>query len=162
MSTCTQTITKCWLYTGSFYGNGYGRIYDEQKEKLAHRIAYEVFVGPIPDGMVVDHMCRNKLCLNPKHLDAVTQGENAMRGIWEMSGTSRKDCCSRGHEYSGDNVRITPLGVRKCMICKRRNEKEYYDKNRDMVLGAKALRAREAYARKKGGDVQNRNNRKHP
>ena len=74
---------SCWLWEGSCFANGYG-YFDNQK---AHRVSYEFFIGPFPVGLVTDHLCRNKVCVNPSHLEAVTQRENAWRGkLREMHG----------------------------------------------------------------------------
>lgn len=73
---------SCWLWIGPFYRNGYGifRLNDPRRTVLAHRLAYELAVGPIPEEMVIDHLCRNKACVRPAHLDPVPQGVNVRRG----------------------------------------------------------------------------------
>jgi hypothetical protein len=73
----------CWEWTGFRLDSGYGRFMDAKRGVLyAHRVAYELSVGPIAPGLVVDHTCRNPSCVNPKHLDAVTQQENVRRSFW--------------------------------------------------------------------------------
>jgi hypothetical protein len=90
---------------------------------------YEAVYGPIPEGMVIDHMCRNRACMNPTHLEPVTISENIRRGDtggWEK----RKTECHRGHPYAGDNLYVTPTGKRQCKKCrvinwKNRKVREY-------------------------------------
>jgi hypothetical protein len=87
-----------------------------------HRVSYEAFVGPIPDGFVIDHLCRNRRCVNPAHLEAVTQAENARRRGW------KRTICLRGHPFEGNNIKVFADGRRTCRICndawfKNRNER---------------------------------------
>lgn len=71
---------ECWVWAGRMNRNDYGRIYHEGDERMAHRVAYEAFKGPIPDGMLLDHLCRTRCCVNPNHLEPVTHSENTLRG----------------------------------------------------------------------------------
>lgn len=75
-----DTSTGCWLWAGASNPEGYGRIWVEDRLGYTHRVAYEAFVGPIPDGYDIDHLCRNRGCCNPDHLEAVTRRTNLLRG----------------------------------------------------------------------------------
>jgi len=103
----------CWLWHGATNKRGYGFLVWCDKFAYAHRVSYEIFVGPIPAGFQVDHLCRVTNCVNPFHLEAVTQTENARR--------TRQTHCKYGHPLSGDNLRVYPDGRRKCVACNRRN-----------------------------------------
>lgn len=81
----------CWIYNGSSLSSGYGVFYYQSAGLMAHRISYQLLVGEIPDGLVLDHLCRNKLCINPEHLEPVKQGENARR--W-FKGYKHCETCS--------------------------------------------------------------------
>lgn len=105
----------CWLWTGGFFADGgYGQ-FRYGKETRAHRVAYVIFVGPIPAGLVIDHLCGVKACVRPSHLEAVTQGENVRRA------SARKTHCPQGHPYSGANLYVNPnSGHRLCRCCMRK------------------------------------------
>lgn len=90
----------CWEWTGAIDRNGYGRIRVNGKLDRAHRASYETHVGQIPDGLHIDHLCRNRRCLNPDHLEPVTPAENVRRGEGHGSETH----CPEGHPYAGDNL----------------------------------------------------------
>lgn len=108
----------CWMWIGSDSGyGGYGSFYYKERLTRAHRAAYDMFVGPIPDGLTIDHLCRVPCCVNPKHLEAVTQRENNMRSPTVVSAlNARKTHCPKGHEYSEQNLRRAKYG-RMCRIC---------------------------------------------
>ena len=100
---------ECWLWTATKIGpDGHkaGAIRWHGKTRYAHRIIYEAFVSPIPNHLEIDHLCRNRLCVNPKHLEAVTHQVNVQRGmlpvIWWLRQTS-KTHCPQGHPYKGSN-----------------------------------------------------------
>ncbi len=87
---------------------------------MAHRFAYENLVGPVPTGLLLDHRCRNKSCVNPDHLDPVTSGENTRRGVLSfVTSIRRKTHCLRGHEYTRENTYTDPAGGRRCNQCRR-------------------------------------------
>lgn len=112
----------CWLWTGpSFvtHGNTYGLIYGVGNPKgyLAHRYFYEMLVNPIPKGMVIDHLCRNGLCVNPEHLEPVTNEENILRGEGACAKNAQKVFCKRGHLLNEENTYNRKNGRRDCKIC---------------------------------------------
>lgn len=104
---------SCWVWDGAIQGAGYGTAWDKRirKIKLAHRLVYELLVGPIPDGLTLDHLCRNRACVNPEHLEPVSMKENVLRGISPSAQKARQVLCIRGHELVA-----TPKG-RRCFIC---------------------------------------------
>lgn len=111
-------VESCWEWTGP-RSNGYGRIRAAGRNMLAHRYAYELRKGPIPADLTVDHLCRNRGCVNPDHMELVPNVENVMRGESLHAANARKTHCKRGHELVGDNLRIRPDGTRKCRACER-------------------------------------------
>lgn len=107
----------CWVW---ITGNGdYGRIRVGAEVKIAHRVAYELFVGPIPAGMQIDHLCRNRSCVNPSHLEPVTNRENTLRGVGFAAVNASKTECDHGHDYTPENTYVTPDGSRQCRECRR-------------------------------------------
>jgi HNH endonuclease len=119
--------TGCWDWLGSKYLNGYGSFRrggpGGGQQAPAHRIAYELFKGPIPDGLTIDHACRNRGCVNPAHLEAMPIRENTLRGIGPTAQNARKTRCDRGHPLEGENLRVNCRGDRVCVACARDRER---------------------------------------
>jgi hypothetical protein len=109
----------CWPWAGTLHQWGYGRFHLNGGNRNAHRVAWVMENGPIPEGLYIDHLCRNRKCVNPEHLEAVTNRENILRGTAPAALNSRKRVCLRGHEYTDDNTYVTPTGARKCRTCER-------------------------------------------
>lgn len=112
--------TGCWLWTGSADNKGYGRLKGAANKYVkAHRLSYERHVGPIAPGLVLDHLCRVKSCVNPAHLEPVSSGENTRRGTLFASPTlnKHKTHCVRGHAFSSRNTYRNTQGRRKCRKC---------------------------------------------
>ena len=107
----------CWLFQGHLDRSGYGRIGHGRKALGAHRVAYELFSGPLIPGLVIDHLCRVRSCVNPDHMEQVTSEENLARGTGYGPWRTR---CKNGHEYTAENTYITPdRQVRVCRVCNR-------------------------------------------
>lgn len=121
--------TECWDWTSYKYWNGYGMFWDGKKQVRAHRWSHEHFVGPIPDGLVIDHLCRNRLCVNPKHLEPVTQRENLLRGDTIPAIHAAKTHCKRGHEFTEKNTFIN-LSKRYCRECSKLHNRRKRDNKR--------------------------------
>lgn len=111
--------TSCQVWLGCKNDKGYGVISIDGERYLAHRVAYEAAKGPIPDGLVLDHLCRNPPCVNPDHLEAVTLKENTLRGIGPSAVNARKTHCIRGHRLADENLYFYPSrgGDRQCRKC---------------------------------------------
>lgn len=117
--------TKCWEWIGPKHTAGYGRFPIKRKYMLAHRLLYECVHGPksIPEKYHLDHLCRNRGCVNPAHLEPVTARENVLRGIGACARNLRKSHCKRGHPLDGDNVYRLQGKWRACKTCVRENSK---------------------------------------
>lgn len=118
---------ECIIWTGptiTTHGNTYGRLQGKELI-LAHRFEYEKVHGKIPSELVIDHLCRNGLCVNPKHLEAVTNKENILRGEGICAINARKTHCKRGHLLSSENIYQRKNGKRDCKLCdaERREKK---------------------------------------
>jgi HNH endonuclease len=116
--------SECWLWVGSRDSKGYGRLANPGKSRLPHRIAYELMIGPIPPGIELDHLCREKACVNPWHLEQVTHRENSLRGV--MADRPKKTHCPHGHEYTEANTYYIPgKGTYMCRICRTNLDRKY-------------------------------------
>lgn len=117
--------TFCWNFIGSKTPAGYGLITKNRRNYLTHRLTYQFFKGEIPQGLDVDHLCRNRACCNPEHLEAVTRSVNNFRGeVGKHNQNVKKTHCLRGHPLFGDNCYNHPDGSRQCRKCsKMRDEK---------------------------------------
>lgn len=133
----------CWIWTGRLDRDGYGRcrltILGQKRETGAHRAAWLSLVGPLPEGSVIDHLCRNRACINPAHLEPVTTGENTRRsglvGRTAGSVNRSKTHCIRGHEFTPENTHLATSQTngytrRVCIKCRRRRTTEYAERHR--------------------------------
>ncbi len=110
--------TSCWEWVRLLY-HGYGHFWLNDKSPCAHRVSYEYLYGKIPEGLQLDHLCRNRKCVNPNHLEVVTCRENLRRGEHNNQNKG-KTHCPQGHEYSPENTYIIPSTYgRLCRICQR-------------------------------------------
>lgn len=107
----------CWEWIGAKYPLGYGAFSLNGRPVGAHRYSYQRFVGEIPVGLQIDHLCRNPACCNPSHLEAVTQRENLARGEGIGAKYARRTHCREGHSLSGENLIIRSDGSRVCRTC---------------------------------------------
>lgn len=123
----------CWEWTGTRSRKGYGQIrWIDNKYAPAHRLVYTLLVGPIPDGLQIDHLCRVRHCVNPAHLEAVTSAVNTARSPIAIAAVnSRKTHCPSGHPYSGENLYVRKSdGARICRECSRAHNRDLYWKGR--------------------------------
>jgi hypothetical protein len=116
---------ECWLWTASKKYKDYGQFWYKGRNDFAHRVAYELCKGAIPDGLQIDHLCRNPSCVNPDHLEAVTQRENILRGEGLSAQRARQTHCKRGHLLSEGKGRT-------CKVCVRKSNLASYHKNKNI------------------------------
>lgn len=116
----------CWVWVGTLQKNGYGSFYAGGRTLRAHRWAYEHFIGPIPDGLQTDHLCRNRACVNPDHLEPVTPKVNARRAM--------RSHCVNGHEFTDQNTYFH-AGKRYCRECRRKRNRARWSHDKDAQVG---------------------------
>lgn len=135
----------CWLWYGWLKGNGYASKSSKGKHVYVHRLMYETLIGPIPNGLVIDHLCRNRSCVNPSHMEPVTHRENVLRGDSEAAKRAKQTHCKRGHAFNDENTyRIkNGNGRRVCKTCHSAFEikRSWSRKGVAMTLGEALVRA---------------------
>jgi hypothetical protein len=121
----------CWRWTSARQGDQRYGVFQlrHHKQVMAHRLAYELFAGPIPSGYQIDHLCKNTICVNPEHLEAVTPRVNTLRSDNPPARNSQKTHCKRGHPLVAENLRVSP-GRRVCATCRRDYEREWARRKR--------------------------------
>mgnify|MGYP001141514056 CR=1 FL=1 len=122
-------LGPCWAWTGAAGRHGYGNFGANGRTWRAHQWSYVHEVGAVPDGLMLDHLCRNRLCVRPEHLEPVTNGENVRRGLIpaiRAAQNADQSECKHGHPLSGENLYVQPkTGYRYCRTCQRRRRAEY-------------------------------------
>ena len=127
--------TPCLEWIAFIHPNGYGRFGLNGKLKQAHRLSYEETKGKIPDGLVLNHLCRNRKCVNPDHLEVVTKKENILKGLTGFVAGLRqriKTHCPQNHEYIPENTYINSKGKRICRTCNRIRTQQFRQRKNQM------------------------------
>ncbi|MFS2091030.1 HNH endonuclease signature motif containing protein [Paenarthrobacter nicotinovorans] len=128
-----EKSADCWNWTGWLDTHGYGTLHLGRKHHRAHRISFAIHGRKLDQTMVLDHLCRNRRCVNPKHLEQVTNVENVMRGVSGPAINATKTHCKEGHELLGLNLYIDTSCAnpkRKCRTCMRAASKRYADRKK--------------------------------
>lgn len=120
----------CWEWQAGTTPYGYGHFSLDGRKVVAHRHAYESLIGPVPEGLQLDHLCRNPACIRPDHLEPVTASENVRRG--DMGRERRHQThCVNGHLYDDENTYWKPNGMRGCLACRRRTSRRWHQKQKE-------------------------------
>lgn len=123
----------CWEWVGCITRTGYGLARPHGRKgggTQAHRAVYQMMVGPIPEGLVLHHVCRNRLCVRPDHLEAVTQHENLLMDGSTIASQVARTHCPQGHPYAGDNL-IARDGRRHCRACRNASKRRWTARKRE-------------------------------
>ena len=131
-------LFSCWEWQAGRNSNSYGVFWVNRKLAYAHRIIYQLMIGSIPDNLTIDHLCRNKRCVNPSHIELVTIGENVRRNGGPSAQNAKKESCLRGHKFTSGNTIIKSYFnqagdvryKRSCRTCKRQQDRKYDKKRR--------------------------------
>lgn len=138
IASVTLDETGCWLAGRRLDPSGYKRSFVSQDHRprnpFSHRLSYEYFRSPIPEGLTIDHLCRVRHCVNPWHLEPVTRGENVARGYGVSARVVREGICKAGHPFT--DVYVRPNGKRECRVCQRLRDRVWQAKKRREVAQA--------------------------
>jgi len=115
-----ERTDNCWIWRGALTASGYGQVQFLHVKWFTHRLAYHLLVGPIPPTLTIDHLCRNRTCCNPRHLEVVSRAENTRReAAYPSRRPAPRTICKKGHPLTPDNTYISPKGGRRCRICRQ-------------------------------------------
>lgn len=126
---------SCWPWLAATVSGNYGYFWADGMMRRAHRITYELLVGPIPDGLDLDHLCRNPNCVNPAHLEPVTHRTNVLRGVSSFAAKAKQATCAHGHPYTPETTGLRD-GTRFCLTCRREYDRRR-GPNRQRVAGVR-------------------------
>lgn len=121
---------SCWEWKGTLNHDGYGIVFDGGKGRRVSRVMWVLHRGSLDGDITIDHLCRNRACANPRHLQPVSNKENTLRGFGPTAENSRKEQCASGHWLDGDNLIVTPEGWRRCRKCRRIQTREAMRRSR--------------------------------
>lgn len=124
LSKIDVSIHGCWVWQGQITAKGYPRIQETKPKRhniAVHRLSYQLFIGGLDKGLTIDHLCSNRACINPDHLEQVTQGVNTLRGRGYTAMKARQTTCIKGHELKT----LTTTGHRYCLVCTNARNKIY-------------------------------------
>lgn len=139
----------CWEWRAGRGKDSYGQFHWQGQHRPAHRVAYELLVGPFPSGLESDHLCRNRACVKPAHIEPVTHRENILRGNAISARNAVKTHCLNGHAFNGENTYVYPDGKRACRVCYKAHMHAYYVINRERLSSIYRAYSREYRKRKR-------------
>jgi hypothetical protein len=124
-------LGPCWMWESALESKGYGQFGIQGRNRMAHRLSFMFYYGPIHDKLEVDHLCRAHACVNPAHLEAVTKRENMRRGVGRVASNMDRTHCWAGHEYTPENLYINPASSQRvCRKCNNRWQRDYQERRK--------------------------------